>query len=64
MSIENFLSAALGSIITVIATSALFFIKEFIEIKSCYLAIKTELKVLKDIFEKYKRRTGRFFQLS
>lgn len=51
MSIENFLSAALGSIITVIATSALFFIKEFIEIKSCDLAIMTELKVLKDIFE-------------
>lgn len=51
MSNEIFSSAVLASIITVFATLVLFVIKEFIEISSCYLAIMTELKVLKDIFE-------------
>lgn len=51
MSNEIFSSAVLASIITVFATLVLFVIKEFIEISSCYLAIMTELKVLKNIFE-------------
>ena len=49
---EELLSSAfLGSAITVVATYGLFFIKEIIEICSCYFAIMTELKILKDIFE-------------
>ena len=41
----------LAAVVTVCCTLALFIIKEAIDTVSCYFAIMTELKVLKEIFE-------------
>ena len=41
----------LSAVLTVCCTLVLFIVKEIIDITSCYFAIMTELKVLKEIFE-------------
>ena len=41
----------LSAVFTVCCTLVLFIVKEIIDITSCYFAIMTELKVLKEIFE-------------